>query len=41
MLMTMKSYTDAMRYLMYDNQLMMDLEYFAEDEETKAFGEES
>ncbi len=25
---------------MYDNQLMMDLEYFAEDEETKAFGEE-
>jgi len=40
MLMTMKSYTDAMRYLMYDNQLMMDLEYFAEDEETKAFGEE-
>ena len=25
---------------MFDNQLMMDLEYFAEDEETKAFGEE-
>lgn len=40
MLMTIKAYVDAMRYLMYDNQLMMDLEYFAEDEETKAFGEE-
>ena len=40
MLMTIKAYVDAMRYLMYDNQLMMDLEYFAEDEEMKAFGEE-
>ena len=40
MLMTIKAYVDAMRYLMFDNQLMMDLEYFAEDEETKAFGEE-
>ena len=26
MLMTIKSYVDAMRYLMYDNQLMLDLE---------------
>ena len=40
MLMTIKSYVDAMRYLMYDNQLMLDVEYFAEDEETKSFGEE-
>ncbi len=40
MLMTIKSYVDAMRYLMYDNQLMLDIEYFAEDEETKSFGEE-
>ena len=39
MLMTIKSYTDAMRYLMLDNQLMLDLEYFGDDE-TKAFGEE-
>jgi len=38
--MTIKAYTDAMRYLMYDNQLMLDLEYSAEDEELKAFGEE-
>ena len=40
MLMTIKSYVDAMRYMMYDNQLMLDVEYFAEDEEMKAFGEE-
>lgn len=40
MLMTIKSYVDAMRYLMFDNQLMLDVEYFAEDEETKSFGEE-
>lgn len=39
MLMTIKSYTDAMRYLMLDNQLMLDLEYFGDDE-TKSFGEE-
>ena len=39
MLMTIKSYTDAMRYLMLDNQLMLDLEYFGDDE-TKEFGEE-
>ncbi len=40
MLMTIKAYVDAMRYLMYDNQLMLDVEYFGEDEEMKAFGEE-
>ena len=40
MLMTIKSYVDAMRYMMYDNQLMLDVEYFAEDEDMKAFGEE-
>ena len=40
MLMTIKAYVDAMRYLMYDNQLMLDIEYFGEDEEMKAFGEE-
>ena len=40
MLMTIKSYVDAMRYMMYDNQLMLDVEYFAEDEEMKAYGEE-
>ena len=39
MLITIKSYVDAMRYLMYDNQLMLDLEYFAEGE-LKGFGEE-
>ena len=40
MLMTIRAYVDAMRYLMYDNQLMLDVEYFGEDEEMKAFGEE-
>jgi alkylation response protein AidB-like acyl-CoA dehydrogenase len=40
MLLTIKSYVDAMRYLMFDNQLMLDLEYFGEDEATKSFGEE-
>ena len=39
MLITIKSYVDAMRYLMYDNQLMLDLEYFGEGE-LKEFGEE-
>ncbi len=39
MLITIKSYVDAMRYLMYDNQLMLDLEYFAKGE-LKEFGEE-
>ena len=39
MLMTIKSYVDAMRYMMYDNQLMLDVEYFGEGE-LKEFGEE-
>ena len=39
MLLTIKSYVDAMRDLMYDNQLMLDLEYFGEGE-LKEFGEE-
>ena len=39
MLMTIKSYVDAMRYMMYDNQLMLDVEYFGEGE-LKVFGEE-
>ena len=39
MLLTIKSYVDAMRHLMYDNQLMLDLEYFGEGE-LKEFGEE-
>ncbi len=39
MLMTIKSYVDAMRYMMYDNQLMLDVEYFGEGE-FKEFGEE-
>lgn len=38
-LMTIKSYLDAMRYMNYDNHLMLDLEYFAEDE-LKDFGKE-
>ncbi|MBG02218.1 MAG: hypothetical protein CL470_08110 [Acidimicrobiaceae bacterium] len=40
MLMTMKAYTDAMRYMLYDNQLLIDLEYFSDDEEEKRAGEE-
>ena len=39
MLMTMKAYTDAMRYMLYDNQLMLDLSYFADDD-LKKYGEE-
>ena len=39
MLMTIKSYVGAMRYMMYDNQLMLDVEYFGEGE-LKEFGEE-
>ena len=38
-LMTIKSYLDAMRYMNYDNHLMLDLEYFAEGE-LKNFGKE-
>jgi len=40
MLMTMKAYTDAMRYMLYDNQLLIDLEYFSDNEEDKIYGEE-
>ena len=32
--MTMKAYTDAMRYMLYDNQLLIDLEYFSNNEST-------
>ena len=39
MLMTIKSYSDAMRYMMYDSQMMLDFSYFG-DEDTKDFGEE-
>ena len=39
MLMTIKSYVDAMRYMMYDSQMMLDFSYFG-DEGTKDFGEE-
>ena len=39
MLMTIKSYVDAMRYMMYDSQMMLDFSYFG-DEETQDFGEE-
>ena len=39
MLMTIKSYSDAMRYMMYDSQMMLDFSYFG-DEEVKDFGEE-
>ena len=38
MLMTMKAYTDAMRYMLYDNQMMLDLSYFA-DGDLKKHGE--
>ncbi len=38
-LMTIKSYLEAMRYMNYDNHLMLDLEYFAEGE-LKDFGKE-
>ena len=39
MLMSIKSYSDAMRYMMYDSQMMLDFSYFG-DEDTKDFGEE-
>ena len=38
-LMTIKSYLDAMRYMNYDNHLMLDLEYSAEGE-LRDFGKE-
>tara|TARA_B100000900_G_scaffold129779_1_gene109735 strand:+ start:1188 stop:2972 length:1785 start_codon:yes stop_codon:yes gene_type:complete len=38
MLMTIKAYSDAMRYMMYDNQMMLDFSYFGNDDQKK-FGE--
>ena len=38
MLMTIKSYSDAMRYMMYDNQMMLDFLYFG-NEDQKNYGE--
>ena len=38
MLMTIKAYSDAMRYMMYDNQMMLDFLYFGNDEK-KNYGE--
>ena len=38
MLMTIKAYSDAMRYMMYDNQMMLDFLYFGNDDQKK-YGE--
>ena len=38
MLMTIKAYSDAMRYMMYDNQMMLDFLYFGNDDQ-KNYGE--
>ena len=38
MLMTIKAYSDAMRYMMYDNQMMLDFSYFG-NEDQKNYGE--
>ena len=38
MLMTIKSYSDAMRYMMYDNQMMLDFLYFGNDDQ-REYGE--
>ncbi len=38
MLMTIKAYSEAMRYMMYDNQMMLDFLYFGNDDQKK-FGE--
>ena len=38
MLMTIKAYSDAMRYMMYDNQMMLDFLYFG-NEDQKNYGE--
>ena len=38
MLMTIKAYSDAMRYMMYDNQMMLDFLYFGNDDQ-KDYGE--
>ena len=40
MLLTMKAYTDAMRYLLYDNQLLVDIAYYSDNEEQRKQGEE-
>jgi alkylation response protein AidB-like acyl-CoA dehydrogenase len=40
MLLTMKAYTEAMRYMLFDNQLLIDIEYFSEDEDQKKIGKE-
>ena len=38
MLITIKAYSDAMRYMMYDNQMMLDFLYFGNDDQKK-YGE--
>ena len=38
MLMTIKAYSDAMRYMMYDNQMMLDFLYFG-NEDQREYGE--
>ena len=38
MLMTIKAYSDAMRYMMYDNQMMLDFLYFGNDDQ-REYGE--
>ena len=38
MLMTIKAYSEAMRYMMYDNQMMLDFYYFG-NKEQKNYGE--
>ena len=40
MLLTMKAYTDAMRYMLYDNQLLVDIAYYSDNEERRKQGEE-
>ena len=40
MLLTMKAYTDAMRYMLFDNQLLIDIEYFSEDKGQQKLVEE-
>ena len=38
MLITIKAYSDAMRYMMYDNQMMLDFLYFGNDDQ-REYGE--
>ena len=40
MLLTIKAYTEAMRYLLFDNQLLIDHAYFSDNEEQRNLGEE-